>query len=109
MSTAVITGANRGIGLGIAKGFLQAGANLTIVALEKDTAAVAAELSEEFDRQVIGYECDIAEIEQVKTLASKISHVDVLVNNAGLDYITPITDPSASIDTMFRDIILINV
>jgi len=109
----LITGANRGIGLGLAKAFLQAGAELTIVAREADTIEVAESLSDEFGRKVKGYQCDIKEIEQVDALAQNINdsmgQVDVLINNAGLELITPITDPSVDIDNVFRDIILINV
>jgi 3-hydroxybutyrate dehydrogenase len=105
----LITGANRGIGLGLAEGFLKAGATVTIVALEDDVAEVAAELSETYQRQVEGITCDIADLAQVDRLARAIDHVDVLVNNAGFEYITPITDPSERIDEVFRRIIEINV
>jgi len=105
----LITGANRGIGLGVAEGFLGAGATVTIVGLETDTADVAAELSARYKRQVTGYSCDIAELEQVHELGAKIDKLDILVNNAGLEYITPIADPSQNIDTIFRDIVMINI
>jgi len=109
----VVTGANRGIGLGIARAFLQAGSKLCIVALEDDTESVAASLSEEFKTHVTGMQCDIAENSQVIDLAgrikSSIGPVDVLINNAGLELITPITDESPSVDEIFRQIMLINV
>jgi len=105
----VITGANRGIGLGVAEGFLNAGAAVTIVGLETDTPDVAAELSSRYNLKVTGYSCDIADLEQVHYLSSKISQLDILINNAGLEYITPITDLSKNVDAIFRDIMLINV
>lgn len=105
----VITGANRGIGLGIAEGFLKAGANLTICGLEEDTPQIAAELSETYGRKVSGITCDIAELEQVKAMSARIDTFDVLINNAGLEYITPIADPSARVDDVFERIIMINV
>lgn len=105
----LITGANRGIGFGLAEGFLKARAMVTIVALEEDVIEIAGQLSETYKRQVQGIICDIAELEQVDHMAGKVDKVDVLVNNAGFEYITPITDPSKSTDDVFRRIIEINV
>lgn len=105
----LITGANRGIGFGLAEGFLKAGAMVTIVALEKDVIEIAGQLSETYKREVQGIICDIAELAQVDQMAGKVDKVDVLVNNAGFEYITPITDPSKSTDEVFRRIIEINV
>ena len=105
----LITGANRGIGFGLAEGFLKAGAMVTIVALEEDVIEIAGQLSETYKREVQGIICDIAELAQVDHMAGKVDKVDVLVNNAGFEYITPITDPSKSTDEVFRRIIEINV
>lgn len=109
----VITGANRGIGLGIAHAFLQAGASVSIAALEDDTEAVADSLSDQYGCNVNGYQCDIADLAQVTAFADRISRdvnqIDVLINNAGLELITPITDDSSEVDKIFRDIVLINV
>lgn len=109
----LVTGANRGIGLGIARAFLDSGANLTIVALEDDVNDVAGELSEQYNTSVTGFQCDIADLAQVETLAKEVADnqhtIDVLINNAGLELITPIGDESPAVDTVFRDIILINV
>lgn len=109
----LITGANRGIGLGIARAFLNAGANLTIVGLEADTGDVAKSLSKEFGTEVTGFQCDIKEGDQVDALATTLKNsigpLDVLINNAGLELITPIADQSTDVDRVFRDILLINV
>jgi NAD(P)-dependent dehydrogenase (short-subunit alcohol dehydrogenase family) len=105
----VITGGNMGLGAGVARGFLAAGANLTVVGLEPDVAEVAARWSAEFGRSVTGLTCDIAMLDQVAAMAAGLGPVDVLVNNAGLELITPIADPSPAIDTIFRRITEINV
>ena len=105
----LITGANRGIGLGLAKGFLKAGADVIIAALEEDVTEVAGQLSETYGRKVLGIVCDIAKLDHVERLQGKVDRVDVLINNAGLEYVTPITDPSDRVDNVFRRIIEINV
>lgn len=105
----LITGANRGIGLGVAEAFLDAGANLTIVALEDDVSSVAASLSQQYQTTVSGLQCDISDYEQVAAMAESAGSVDILINNAGLEYITPITDTSENVDDVFRKIIEINI
>ena len=105
----VITGANRGIGLGVAEGFLKAGADVTIAALEEDVNDVAGQLTQTYDRAVRGMVCDIANANHVQRLADSVEQVDVLINNAGLEYRTPIAGPSPDVSNMFRDIITINV
>ena len=105
----VVTGANRGIGLGLAQGFLEAGADVTIVALEDDVRTVAENLSQQFERDVKHLKCDISDQKQVKGLRAKICRVDVLINNAGFEYITPIADPADRVDEVFRKIVETNV
>ena len=105
----VVTGANRGIGLGLAQGFLDAGADVTIVALEDDVGEVAEKLSGDYGRQVGHVKCDISDLGQVMALCASVDRVDVLINNAGFEYITPITDPADHVDEVFRQIIETNV
>jgi NAD(P)-dependent dehydrogenase (short-subunit alcohol dehydrogenase family) len=105
----LITGANRGIGFGLAEGFLDAGADVSIAALEDDVIEVAGQLSDTYGRHVQGIVCDISDLAQVDQLQSAVDRVDILINNAGLEYITPITDPSERVDEVFRKIIEVNV
>lgn len=105
----LITGGNMGLGAGVARGFLEAGADVTIVGLEPDVAGVAGSWAAEFGRPVAGVTCDIAVPEDVARLANAVGALDVLVNNAGLELITPIMDPSPDVDARFRRITEINV
>ncbi len=106
---ALITGANRGIGHGLAEGFLTAGADVSIVALENNVEDVAAELSTKFRRPVVGLACDISDLQQVLELRTHMQHVDILINNAGFEYITPITERADRVDETFKRIMETNV
>ncbi len=105
----LVTGANRGIGLGVAEGFLKAGADVTISALEADVTDIAADLTRRFGREVNGIVCDICEADQIAALKEAVTTVDVLINNAGFEYITPIADPSPHVDETFHRVIMTNV
>ncbi|MEO1313331.1 MAG: SDR family oxidoreductase [Pseudomonadota bacterium] len=105
----LITGGNMGLGAGVAHGFLAAGAQVTIAGLEADVPDTAARWSTEFGRPVTGLTCDIATPDGIAELATLDGPFDVLVNNAGLERITPITDPSPDVDALFRRITEINI
>ena len=105
----LVTGGNKGLGAGVARGFLRAGASVTIVGLEADVGDVALRWRDEFGAEVRGITCDIADGGAVQALAAAAPELDVLVNNAGLELITPIADPSAEVDATFRRIVEINV
>ncbi|MEM7742935.1 MAG: SDR family oxidoreductase [Pseudomonadota bacterium] len=105
----LVTGGNKGLGLGVVRGYLDAGANMTIVGVEADVPEVADKLSDTCQRRVRGLKCDIADLAAVQTMAAEIGPIDVLINNAGLELITPIDDPDPSVDATFRRIIEINV
>ncbi len=105
----LVTGASRGIGLGVAEGFLDAGAELTILSSGNEIEEVARDLSEKYDRQVVGLICDITDREAVAASVGGLDRIDVLVNNAGLELITPIDAEGREVEETFRRIIDINV
>ena len=89
--TAIITGANQGLGRAIAQAYVSAGANLVLCArngelLEK----VRAELMSlaQPGQRIIAQVCDVssaAEITQLVDMAlSAFPRIDILVNNAGI-------------------------
>lgn len=83
--TAVVTGASRGIGLGIAGGLLRAGAN--VVAFQRGSVPdTLTQLADETGRSVSHRSVDLASEDSIaeaiaETLAA--TTVDILVNNAG--------------------------
>jgi 3-hydroxybutyrate dehydrogenase len=105
----LVTGASRGIGLGVARGFAQAGADLAILATGESIKTAAADLSEECGREVRPLICDITDRAAVAREVGGLGELDVLVNNAGLERITPILEPGDAVEATFRRIIEINV
>lgn len=105
----LVTGASRGVGLGIARGFAREGANLAILADDPKVFDTAKALGTETGCSIRAWECDITDAGAIDRVAAEIGPLDILINNAGLERITPITDPDPAIDEMFARIIAINV
>lgn len=85
---AIVTGAGKGIGRGIAHRLAKEGAKVTVSdILINDAKQVAEELSRE-GAEVIAIECDVSQKEAVDNLINKtvekFGQVDILVNNAGI-------------------------
>lgn len=99
----LVTGASRGIGLGIARGFAAAGARLHILAEHDTVMTVATDLG------AVGHVADITDARALDRVFSGLDRLDVLINNAGLERITPLEDRSAEAETTFRRIMEINV
>ena len=105
----LVTGASRGIGYGIAKAFAKAGADLTILADDPETERAAKELEAVAGKPVQAMIADIADRAAVASTVGTLEKIDVLINNAGLELITPIDEPGDEIEQTFRRIIDINV
>ena len=101
--TVLVTGASRGIGLGIARAFAAAGARLHILADDPNVEAAAASLGAR------GHLADITDDRAVRSMLAGIERVDVLINNAGLERLTPLDDDGAENEAVFRRGVEINV
>ena len=99
----VVTGSSRGLGLGIAEAFIAAGATVRLVADDPVVIEVAAKVGCE------GRVADITKADDVAIALSGMNKIDVLVNNAGLERLTPVDGPSPETESTFRRIIDVNV
>jgi 3-oxoacyl-[acyl-carrier protein] reductase len=87
--TAIITGASRGIGRGIAKVFAEQGANVAFT--YSSSVEAAQELEKELNELGVkakGYQSNAADFQQAQDLAAEVQKefgsIDVLINNAGI-------------------------
>ena len=95
---AVVTGAGRSIGRGIALGFAEAGADIVCAArTTSEIESVASEVRN-LGRRAIAVSCDVREAEQIDNLVTKaldeFGCIDILVNNAGAGYLKPAVETS---------------
>lgn len=97
--TVLITGAAGGIGSALARAFAAQGARLML--LDRPDTALPA-LSAELDATAAA--CDLGDAAQVARIATQVrerwGQLDVLVNNAGTEYPTPLADEAP--DAMAR-------
>lgn len=86
---AVVTGAGRGIGRGIATALAANGAFVVIGDADAATAAEAAKDIEAAGHKALGVECDVSTRESAEALlrraVDEAGSLDILVNNAGIN------------------------
>ena len=84
---ALITGGNKGIGKGIAKGLGLYGAKIVIAARDKTVSKQTCEELSALNIETMSLEIDMTDQSQINPLVSKVIHkygqIDILVNNAG--------------------------
>lgn len=103
--TALVTGGSRGIGLMIARGMVEAGANVYISSRKADVCdAAAAELSK--SGKCTSIPADLGTEEGCQFLADEISKreekLHILVNNAGANWGAPMASfPDSAFDKVF--------
>ncbi|HEY7546053.1 MAG TPA: SDR family oxidoreductase [Blastocatellia bacterium] len=85
---ALITGASRGIGRGIAEGFAAEGASLILTARNEQQLISLASSLEERGTETLALTADVTDEQQVKEVfrraMERFQRLDILVNNAGI-------------------------
>jgi gluconate 5-dehydrogenase len=94
--TAVVTGGGRGIGLFIARGLAEAGADIVIASRKLDALEETAKELSALGVKVKAVKCDMGVKEDidnlVKVTVSEFGKIDILVNNAGITWGAPTLD-----------------
>lgn len=109
--TIVITGGGTGLGKAMGVYFLKLGANLVITSRKQDVLQKTAdEMEEKTGGKVLAVACDVREIAQVENVLAKtlerFGSVDVLLNNAAGNFISPTERLSANAFSSIIDIVL---
>lgn len=96
--TALITGSTSGIGQGMAHALAQAGCNIMLngfgdsAQIEKDRAA----LEKSAGVKVLYHGADMTKPDQIEDLVNKtvsgLGSLDIVVNNAGIQFVSPVED-----------------
>jgi 3-hydroxybutyrate dehydrogenase len=107
----LVTGAERGIGKGIARAFAEKGARIAAHGLAGPDEALrlVAELREAGSPDARFFGGDLRDVSQIDALMEQVfawSHLDVLVNNAGIQHTAPLTDIAVEV---WDDIIAVNL
>jgi NAD(P)-dependent dehydrogenase (short-subunit alcohol dehydrogenase family) len=86
---ALITGGNRGIGKGIARGLGEAGASLAIAGRDPESLVGAREELRQVAPRVETFPTDVAHVDQIRRMAEStleaFGRIDILVNVAGMN------------------------
>ncbi|WP_161971734.1 SDR family oxidoreductase [Flavobacterium silvisoli] len=107
----VVTGGGSGLGKAMTKYFMELGAKVAITSrdLEK-LKTTASELEQETGGKCLPLPCDVRHYEQVETMLSEVlktyGKVDVLLNNAAGNFISPTERLSANAFDTIIDIVL---
>lgn len=101
----MITGSARGIGFEIGKHFAQEGAKVVLSDINEEGVEASAEELKKLGFEAIGIKADVTSETDlqnlVKVTKDTYGSVDILINNAGLQHVSPIEDfPTAKFELM---------
>jgi 3-hydroxybutyrate dehydrogenase len=96
--TAVITGSNSGIGLGIAQQLAKAGANVVLNSYtdRDEDHALAEEIAKATGVTARYIKADMSKGDECRKLIEDAGTCDILINNAGIQHVAPIDEFAAA-------------
>ena len=108
---AVITGGTRGLGLAIARGFAQAGAEVVVVSRKADACDEVAAALRATGGRASAHACHVGHWEELDGLVEDVyrdfGRVDVLVNNAG---VSPVYERLTDVtEELFDKVVAVNL
>ncbi|MAG34113.1 MAG: short-chain dehydrogenase [Deltaproteobacteria bacterium] len=90
---ALVTGGSKGLGLAMARGFAEAGADVVVASRKLEACEAAAEKIRETGRRCLPVACHVGDWEQCGALVdatiAEFGRIDILVNNAGIAPVAP--------------------
>jgi len=95
---AIVTGANKGLGLAVAKNFVNEGKKVVFVIRNKENLEQTKQLfqQEVIQKQVMFIKLDVSDINGIKRAVNQVlnewERIDILVNNAGIRFETSIEE-----------------
>jgi NAD(P)-dependent dehydrogenase (short-subunit alcohol dehydrogenase family) len=109
--TIIITGGGTGLGKAMGTYFLKLGANLVITSRKLDVLKqTASEMEQETGGKILAVACDVRKYDEVEKVLEQsvqaFGRVDVLVNNAAGNFISPTERLSANAFSTIIDIVL---
>ncbi|MES0864991.1 3-hydroxybutyrate dehydrogenase [Ruegeria sp. SCPT10] len=96
--TAVITGSSSGIGLGVARGMAASGMNVVMNGIETsgDVEESRSRIEQDFKVKAVYSSANLmtpeGALELMSTAEDNFGSVDVLVNNAGIQFVSPVEE-----------------
>lgn len=92
--TAVITGSNSGIGLGVAIEFAKAGADIVLNSFtdRPEDHAIAADIATQYGVTARYFAADMSKGDACRALIEQAGACDILVNNAGIQHVAAIDE-----------------
>lgn len=108
--TIIITGGGSGLGKSMAARFGELGANLVIASRRQQVIQDAADELRKTGAEVLGLTCDVRDVASVQTLVDRTKKqfgtIDVLLNNAAGNFISPTENLSPNGFKVVVDIVL---
>ncbi|MGR3480371.1 3-hydroxybutyrate dehydrogenase, partial [Salipiger marinus] len=92
--TAIVTGSNSGIGLGVARELARAGAAVVLNSFtdREEDHALARDMAAEFGVEVRYIKADMSKGDECRALVEQAGACDILVNNAGIQHVAPLDE-----------------